>query len=253
MNYQSMTRRFGCALILLPAFAFGSAFAVFGELGTRSAHAISVVADESKLKAELELLREELVRMRAENAELKKNLDAKVGKAAKQAAEAMKILVESIVPLDRSELERSHAEAKESVRSTKEVAQSAARQYQDALDSRGRFYERPATPETRKNLHDDRNKANQKVKDAEIKFNKFDRELREGIMVLRGRLENGADVEVMCKGPFALQAQRLPLKSTVYIRGPITSNVGNRVEMVAEDISIERKDKDDSEASPEKK
>ena len=89
MNYQSMTRRFGCALILLPAFAFGSAFAVFGELGTRSAHAISVVADENKLKAELEFLREELVRMRAENAELKKKLDAKVGKAAKQAAAAM--------------------------------------------------------------------------------------------------------------------------------------------------------------------
>lgn len=221
-----------------------------------SAATTSTLRDDAALKKEIELLREELLRLRAENAELKKKLAEGAAKpttkpsSAAQTADTHKITVESVTPLDRSELERSHSESKEKLQQAKRAYEQSEQELQDARDGRGKYYHPRATKATIEELRATMNEAKEKHRAAEQTFQKFDRELRVNIMVINGRLDDGREIEVTCKGPFAHQAQRLALNSAIRVRGPILSSNGKRLELVAEDIDvIEPADQ----AKPEKK
>lgn len=205
---------------------------------------VSNLRDDAALKKEVELLREELVRLRAENAELKKKLaegSARPGtkpSPSAQTADTHKITVESVTPLDRTELERSHSEAKEKFQQAKREFERSEQELQDARDGRGKYHNPRPTKATIEELRATMNENKEKHRAAEQTFQKFDRELRVNIMVISGRLDDGREIEVTCKGPFAHQAQRLALNSAIRVRGPILSSNGKRLELVAEDIDI---------------
>ncbi|MBL0870327.1 MAG: OB-fold nucleic acid binding domain-containing protein [Phycisphaerales bacterium] len=218
--------------------------------------AISNLRDDAALKKEVELLREELLRLRAENAELKKKLADGATKpgtkpsSAAQTADTHKITVESVTPLDRSELERSHSESKERLQQAKRAYEQSEQELQDARDGRGKYQYPRATKATIEELRATMNENKEKHRAAEQTFQKFDRELRVNIMVITGRLDDGREIEVTCKGPFAYQAQRLALNSAIRVRGPILSSNGKRLELVAEDIDVVEPT---DQAKPEKK
>jgi hypothetical protein len=205
---------------------------------------VSNLRDDAGLKKEVELLREELLRLRAENAELKKKLAEGTGKStakpesAVQKGDTHKITVESVSPLDRSELERSHSEAKEKSQQAKREFERSEQELQDARDGRGKYFNPRPTKATIEELRSTMNEAKEKHRAAEQTFQKFDRELRVNIMVISGRLDDGREIEVTCKGPFAHQAQRLALNAAIRVRGPIINSNGKRLELIAEDIDV---------------
>lgn len=216
--------------------------------------ATTTLRDDAALKKEVELLREELLRLRAENAELKKKLAEGAAKpatkpsSAAQAADTHKITVESVTPLDRSELERSHSESKEKLQQAKRAYEQSEQELQDARDGRGKYYHPRATKATIEELRATMNENKEKHRAAEQTFKEFDRRLRINVMLINGRLDDGREIEVTCNGPFAHQAQRLALNSTIRVRGPIITNNGKRLELVAENIDVvEPADQDKSE------